>query len=150
MKSFSPRLCVAGILFGLGLLGAARAVAGNFPQTAHADEAKLFGNWAGESICVGDNPACHDEKVIYRIAKSTEKPGMLVITMDKIVDGKPDTMAVLDFKYERDKSKLTGEFQNARYHGLWEFTVNGQTIEGTLSLLPAKTIARKVKVKKDD
>jgi hypothetical protein len=113
------------------------------------DASELVGNWTGESICVGNNPACHDEKVVYRISKASTEPGKLIITMDKIVDGKPETMGVMDFKYDGEKRMLVGEFKNARYHGVWEFTVKGETMEGTLSLLPAKTIVRRVKVKKD-
>jgi hypothetical protein len=115
------------------------------------DGSKLFGNWTGESICVGDNPNCHDEKVIYRISKSASgEAGKVTIAADKIVDGKPELMGVLDFKYDAEKGTLVGEFQTARYHGVWEYTVKGNVMEGTLTLLPAKTIARRVKVRKDE
>ena len=49
------------------------------------DGANLVGNWIGESLCVGDRPACHDEKVIYRIPKAPDEAGNVTITADKIV-----------------------------------------------------------------
>ena len=30
-----------------------------------SDDSKLFGDWTGESKCVGSNPYCHDEVVVY-------------------------------------------------------------------------------------
>lgn len=114
-------------------------------------ESKLVGNWTGESICVGDNPSCHDEKVIYHISKAASgEAGKFTIAADKIVNGKPELMGVLDFKYDEGKGTLVGEFQNARYHGVWEYTVKGNVMEGTLSLLPGKTIVRRAKLKKDE
>jgi len=59
-------------------------------------------------------------------------------------------MYALDFKYDAGKETLTGEFQNARYHGLWEYTVKGNTMEGTLTLLPDKTIVRRIKVTRQE
>jgi hypothetical protein len=119
-------------------------------ETFVDDVAKLIGNWSGESVCVGNNPACHDEKVVYHISRSTDDKDKVIIAADKIVNGKPDPMYMLDFKYDAAKGTLVGEFQNSRYHGLWEYTVKGNTMEGTLSLLPAKTIVRRVKIKKDE
>jgi hypothetical protein len=114
-----------------------------------ADEReKLIGDWTGESICIGNHPACHDEQVVYHISKSPDAPDKVIIAADKIIDGKPDPMYVLDFKYDSEKGTLTGEFSNSRYQGVWEFMVKGDTMEGTLSLLPAKTIVRRVKIKK--
>ena len=112
------------------------------------DGSKLVGDWAGESVCVGDNPSCHDEKVVYHVSKSADGPDRFKIAADKIVDGRAEPMGVLDFRYDAEKKTLVGEFQNARYHGLWELTVKGDTMEGTLTLLPAKTVARRVKVKR--
>jgi hypothetical protein len=153
MSASNVRKQLAGVLLGVVFLGAAvfaKVNDGSSRKRYIDDGSKLIGNWTGESICVGDNPACHDEKVVYRISKSPTESGQLVITMDKIVDGKPETMGVLNFKYDSEKGTLVGEFKNARYHGLWEFTVKGNMMEGTLSLLPARTIGRRVKVKKDE
>jgi len=109
----------------------------------------LVGNWTGESKCVGPFPACHDEKVIYRIAKPPDEKGIVTITADKIVNGKPETMGVLDFKYDGEKHTLTCDFTRGQTHGVWEFTVKEDTMEGTLVVLPDKTLARRVKLKKE-
>ena len=118
-------------------------------QKSASELSALLGDWTGESICAGNTPSCHDEKVIYHISKNDE-PGKITIAADKIVDDKPEPMGAIELKYDAGKHTLTGEFQNARYHGLWEFTVKGNIIEGTLSLLPEKTIVRRIKVKKNE
>jgi hypothetical protein len=58
-------------------------------------------------------------------------------------------MGVLDFKYDSEKGTLTCEFTRGSTHGLWEFTVKENTMEGTLVVLPDKTLARRVKLKKE-
>jgi hypothetical protein len=116
--------------------------------TQRDDVSKLLGDWEGESICTGGNPSCHDEHVVYHISKSPDGPDKVTIAADKIVNGKPEPMGVLDFKYDAAKGTLTGEFSNSRYHGVWEYAVKGNNMEGTLTLLPSKTIGRRVKVKK--
>jgi hypothetical protein len=58
-------------------------------------------------------------------------------------------MGVLDFKYDAEKDTLTCDFIRGNTHGLWEFTVKGDTMEGTLVVLPDKTLARRVKLKKE-
>jgi hypothetical protein len=117
-------------------------------KTQTGDVSKLLGDWEGESICTGNNPACHDEHVVYHISKSPDGPDKVILAADKIIDGKPDPMYVLDFKYDAEKGTLTGEFSNSRYHGVWEYAVKGNTMEGTLTLLPGKTIGRRIKVTK--
>jgi hypothetical protein len=109
----------------------------------------LVGNWTGDSICVGNRPACHDEQVIYRIPKAPDSSGKVTITADKIVNGKPELMGVLDFKYDSEKQTLICDFTRGNIHGLWELTVKGNTMEGTLMLLPDKTLVRRAKLKKE-
>ena len=146
-QKIRKQLRVVLLLISVAVLTASLCAARGAQVTE--DDAKLVGNWAGESICVGNRPACHDEKVVYCISKSADKPGVFVIIMDKIVDGKPENMAVLDFKYDAVKRTLVGEFTRRSTHGVWEFTVNGDAMEGTLTILPDKTIGRRVKVKKE-
>lgn len=110
----------------------------------------LLGDWTGESICVGNNPSCHDEKVIYHVSAAADGPDKVAIAADKIVNGKPETMGVIDLKYDASKQMLTGETQTARYRLWWEFTVKGNIMEGTLSLLPDRAIARRIKVQKNE
>ena len=112
---------------------------------------ELVGNWSGESVCVNKEkfPACNDEKVIYRIVVATGKSDTVTITADKIVNGKPETMGVFDFVYDRQKRILTSEFKNSRVHLIFELAVKGDLLEGTLATLPDRTLVRHIKVKKD-
>src|SRR2546421_8519276 len=104
-------------------------------QGSSSDLTKMVGDSSGKSICAGDNPSCHDEKVVYHVSVSPGEADKVAIAADKIVDGKPVPMGVLKLKYDASKQTLTGEFQTARYHGWWEFTIKGNIMEGALTLL---------------
>ena len=119
------------------------------PIAANDDGSNLIGKWTGDSICVGPFPSCHDEKVIYYIEKPPDASGKVTIVADKIVDGKPELMGVLDFKYDPGKGTLVCDFTRGSTHGVWEFTIKGNTMEGTLIVLPDKILARRVRLKKD-
>ena len=119
-------------------------------QRSSGDLSKLLGDWTGESICVGNNPSCHDEKVIYHVSAAADGPDKVAIAADKIVNGKPEPMGVIDLKYDASKQTLTGETQTARYRLWWEFTIKDNVMKGTLSVLPGNTIARKIRVKKTE
>ena len=110
----------------------------------------LIGDWTGDSICAAGNPSCHDEKVIYHVSTPAGETDRVTIAADKIVNRKPEPMGVIDLKYDASKQTLIGETQTARYHLFWEFTIKGNIMEGTLSLLPDKTIARRIKVQKNE
>src|SRR5215467_6521964 len=62
------------------------------------DEAQLIGNWLGDSICQVKNSPCHDEKVVYHIAKGSD-PDHVTVSADKIVDGKPINMGTGYYTY---------------------------------------------------
>jgi hypothetical protein len=113
---------------------------------------KLVGRWSGESVCVNKEkfPACNDERVIYRVAAAPGKTDTLNITMDKLVNGKPETMAVFDFVYDGRSRTLSAEFTRNNRSGIWELALKGDLLEGTLSTLPDKTLVRRIKVKKDE
>lgn len=117
----------------------------------HNGTAELVGNWSGESICVNKEkfPACNDERVVYRVVKAAAGTNVFTITMDKIVSGTPETMGVLDFVYDAAKQTLSSEFARNRGKGLFELTVKGDLMDGTLITLPDKTLVRRIKVKKD-
>lgn len=112
------------------------------------DGSQLVGDWTGESICVGSRPACHDEKVVYHIKKVTGESNRFKLSADKIIDGKAEWMYDQEFKYDGKTRTLAGEFTNSRFHGLWEYLVKGDEMEGTLKLLPDNTVVRRIKVKK--
>ncbi len=112
---------------------------------------KLLGNWSGESVCVNREkfPACKDEQVVYRVAPTPGKAHTVTVTMDKLVNGKPETMAVQDFAYDAQKHLLTSEFKNSRVHLVAELNVAGGLIEGAVYTLPDRTPVRRIKLKKD-
>jgi len=117
---------------------------------ASGQQSSLTGDWTGESICVGNNPGCHDEKVVYHISVDPADPAKVKIAADKIVNGKLEWIGDIELKYDPGKQTLTGELQNSRYRGLWEFAVKGNAIEGSLTILPDKSIGRRIRVTRKD
>ena len=110
----------------------------------------LSGDWTGESICFGNNPSCHDEKVVYHISVDPSDSTKAKIAADKIVDGKLEWMGDIYLKYDAAKQTLTGDLQNSRYRALWEFIVKRNTIEGGLYILPDRAMGRKIRVQKNE
>jgi hypothetical protein len=108
----------------------------------------LVGDWLGRSICTNLVPACHDEEVVYHIVKSSDDVSKVILTADKIVNGKPEQMGVLEFKYDPQNWTLVNHFDNGKFKGSWEFKVQRDAIEGVLVLMPGKKIARNIKVMK--
>jgi Protein of unknown function (DUF3224) len=117
---------------------------------AAAQTTSLAGDWTGESICFGNNPSCHDEKVLYHISIDSSDSTKVKIAADKIVDGKPDPMGDIDLKYDQSKQTLTGETQTPRYRLRWEFNIKGNIIEGGLYVLPDRATGRKIRVQKNE
>jgi hypothetical protein len=130
--------------FALLALAAAR------PSAAQKDGGRgLVGEWEGESVCTDKNrPACRDEHVVYRIAAPPDEKGVVHLSAYKVVAGERELMYELDFKYDPARATLRGEFERNTTRGVWEYKVEGDTMEGTLTILPAGTLGRRVKVKK--
>lgn len=139
------------IVIGILLIIASTFSTGARVQQGKPDDlSNLLGDWTGESICTDKGrSACHDEQVIYHITKLSE-PNKVRLAADKMVNGRPEEMYVQEFTYDPARRTLVGEFQNARYHGLWEYNVKGNTMEGTLSLLPERTVVRRINVRKKE
>ena len=108
----------------------------------------ILGDWAGESKCVGSNPSCHDEIVVYHLTRSKADSAKVHLSADKIVNGKPEFMGEFDFTFDPDKGTLTAEFKIPRTggKGVWFLTVNRDDMEGTLTVYPENEIGRKIKV----
>ena len=121
-----------------------------FVGRATAQTSSLAGDWYGESICVGEVGACHDEQVVYHISVDPSDQTKVKIGADKIVDGKPDFMGDILLKYDARNNILTGNLDSPRGRGLWEFTVKGNMMWGTLSALPEKRIVRQIRVTKNE
>ncbi len=112
----------------------------------------VLGTWKGESTCVGNRPACKNEVVVYRFEAIPGKVGVILQLADKIIEGKRDPMGKLEFQYDEARGELSCEFMIRQTQGLWQFKVSGDTMEGSLILLPDRELMRHVMVKrvKDD
>lgn len=120
---------------------------GTFAQQKAAVES-LYGDWTGESKCVGNNSYCHDEVVIYHVSRSKKDSALVNISADKIVNGKPDFMGEFDMIYDPVKQTLTGDFKIPRTggKGVWLFHIDGDKMDGTLTVFPENEIGRRIKV----
>jgi hypothetical protein len=134
---------ITGILCSIVLLTAMQA----FAQDKRAGD-EILGNWFGESKCTGNNPNCHDEIVVYHFTRAKSDPAKINCAADKIVNGNPEPMGEFDFVFDPEKKTLTAEFKIPRTggKGVWLFKVDGDKIEGTLTVFPENEIGRKIKV----
>jgi hypothetical protein len=89
----------------------------------------IDGEWEGESLCTIKDSPCHDEHVIYTLS-SPDSGGKLTIRADKVVGGKREDMGTLDCTYDKKTSKIKCSMER----GDWAFTVNGNSIKGSLTL----------------
>ena len=119
-------------------------------RAAAAQATSLVGDWTGESICVGEPGACHDEQVIYHLSVAKSDAQKFTMAADKIVDGKPQPMGEQDFSYDATNHILTAEFQTARYHLRIEYTVKDRMMWGTMMVLPERRVVRQMRVTKSD
>ena len=119
------------------------------PATASAlAPPSVLGTWKGESLCVGNHPACKNEVVVYRFETIPGKAGVVLMLADKIIAGRRVPMGKLEFQNDEAKGELSCEFTRGQTHGLWQFKVTGSGIEGTLVVLPDRELARRVSVKR--
>jgi hypothetical protein len=103
---------------------------------------RFLGEWRGESICIQKNTACRDETVVYRIAKG--ESGRISVSADKIVNGAPVNMGILDFRHDPDRDELVSE--NAQ--GTWRLRIDGAKLGGTLTRSDG-SLFRRVTLKQD-
>ena len=108
----------------------------------------VIGTWKGDSTCRGNRPACKNEVVVYRFEAVAGKPDAILWFADKIVEGKREPMGKAEMHYDQAKGELSWEFTVRQNHGLWQFKVSVDTMEGTLVLLPTRGLVRVVKVKR--
>jgi hypothetical protein len=107
------------------------------------EERKLAGTWRGNSLCVEKGTACHDEVAVYRIATIPGKPGYLLVSGGKVVDGKEIVMGSGEWRYDSARRTLSVELPR----GVITLKADGDKLEGTFTL-PDKTILRRIKLKK--
>src|SRR5262245_61987695 len=102
-------------------------------QTAQNSDAAVIGTWEGESKCTVPDSPCHDEHVIYEIARDKE-PGVLKIDAYKVVNGEKQFMGALQCKYNSEKSNLSCAGGNPQRKSDWQFTVAKDAMQGSLFL----------------
>jgi hypothetical protein len=114
------------------VLAAAVAVAA--PHATHAQQTAApadsaqpapAGTWRGTSICTPGHPACHDEVVVYRIRAIGAR---FEISASKIVQGQEEFMGIVTCDYAAETHVLSCPST----YGVWNFTISGQTMTGTL------------------
>ncbi|MFN7930046.1 MAG: hypothetical protein U0Y68_19410 [Blastocatellia bacterium] len=96
-----------GILLLAVLIGGCQAA----PVSGRAVAPAVLGTWTGESICVGNRPACKNEVVVYRFEAVPGKPQVIAWLADKIIEGKRVPMGKLEFQYDEVKGRLSCDFR---------------------------------------
>ena len=109
-----------------------------------AEPSGVAGTWRGKSACVTDAPACRSETVVYYIKDVSDRPDVVNIQADKIVDGTAITMGTGPWQY--DRAKRTLEWRTSGR--VWLLRIDGRRIEGTLKLAD-NSVFRKVTLEKD-
>ena len=105
-----------------------------------SDVAALQGIWRGESKCVSNRlPACVDEQVVYYLTAAAEKPDIVTIRADKVVNGAPVTMGVSDWTFDQENQTLKW----MRPEQTWLLQIRKDAMEGTLTLAD-HTVVRRV------
>jgi hypothetical protein len=94
---------------------------------AQAARPDPVGTWRGSSLCHVRPSACHDERVVYRITRTTA-PDSLALDGRKIVDGAEVEMGVLACRFDAPSARLTCPIPN----GVWQFTIRGDSLVGEL------------------
>jgi hypothetical protein len=116
----------------------------------------ISGTWEGESICTVRDSPCHDEHVVYEIARDTtaeNNPDRLGPRLEwkidayKIVNGEKQFMGAIPCSLDGKKRTLNC-FTKTRTEGYWEITFEGDSLRGTLRLGAEKTLFRTISAKR--
>jgi hypothetical protein len=89
----------------------------------------MEGVWRGTSLCQIKNSPCHDEIVVYHIAKDSTGKSYEMIA-NNIVNGKEEDMGTIFFNYD-ERKKVFVAVDSAR-NARWEFKITGNTMKGIL------------------
>jgi hypothetical protein len=122
----------------ISVVGYLTAVASSFNDTL------ITGTWKGTSLCQVKNSPCHDEIAVYHVSKG-DKPGTYHFVMNKIVNGKEETMGALEYTYDATAGTLTNLDTIRKI--IWKFKVKDRTMEGTLFY--KKELYRIIKLSKE-
>jgi hypothetical protein len=94
-------------------------------------------------------PACHDEEVIYEVRVLAEGSDSVAMKADKLVGTTREFMGELHFA-PREQNHWQAVFQTTRVHALWDFTVAGDSMTGTLVDVPTGRLIRRISVRRLD
>jgi hypothetical protein len=87
--------------------------------------------------------SCRNETVVYYIKNVPDRPDLVIIQADKIVEGKAITMGTGQWQYDRAQHTLEWRMPQQ----VWLLKVTGNRIDGTLTLSD-KTVFRKMTLEK--
>jgi len=85
------------------------------------------GVWRGTSVCLVRPSACHDETVVYRIAR-TNATDSVTVDARKIVGGEEQEMGVLNCRFTASNRSLVCVIPQ----GTWQFRVSADSLVGEL------------------
>ena len=119
------RIRLTGIAL-ISLLAQGAAAQSPSRQTAAMNP---LGVWRGTSLCLVRPSACHDEIVVYRIAR-TKAADSLTLDARKIVRGEEQEMGVLTCRFTSPNGPLTCAIPR----GTWLFRVRKDSLVGELRL----------------
>jgi hypothetical protein len=94
---------------------------------AQAASPDPVGTWRGSSLCQVRPSPCHDERVVYRITRTTAR-NSLALDGRKIVNGAEVKMGVLGCRLDAPSARLTCPIPS----GVWQFTIRGDSLVGEL------------------
>lgn len=123
------------------LAGSAIALAQS--PAARPSASESVGVWTGASICQQRQSACRDESVIYTITADDKNPRVVLISADKVVDGRRINMGSGGYDFDAASHTLTHSDQ----YGSWKLTIAGSEMSGSMTL-PDGTLFRRVSLKK--
>ncbi|MEA2204166.1 MAG: hypothetical protein QOE77_942 [Blastocatellia bacterium] len=133
----------------LAAAACATVIARQSPHTGASTQG-INGTWTGQSVCVGNRPACKNEEIVYRFVAVPGKVDTVTLYGDKILNGERVPMGKFDCNYDAAKGTLSCEFTRRQTHGIWRYQISGDALEGDLMLLPNKDIGRTVKAHRVD
>lgn len=114
-----------GIAFAVLVAAVPHHVRAQQPAAPADSAPSPAGTWRGTSLCTPGHPACHDETVVYRIRAVGER---FQISASKIVQGQEEFMGDITCDYAAGTHVLNCPAS----YGVWNFTIAGTAMTGTL------------------
>ena len=114
---------------------------------AGTDGTPLIGTWEGESKCAVPSSPCRDEHALYKIFANKKDAARLDVDGYKVVNGQAEFMGRLSCEYRAAQSTLSCTANPAQQDD-WEFQISGDTMTGTLTIGPEKTLYRRMSLHK--